>query len=298
MNCRTLPVVHRRRLARRWVRTCRGSALLVVALLLALAAAVTARLGREFESRRQRLQDFQHQQLVQARDRLLAWVAPRLGELDAQVRSGTLIDAPDLLVQAGVDPRSGIRLSIGPVQAGSGISYIPMALWWPAVPGDAPVWDGIGTFRAGRDPLRLLPFSTRDLEQLAKSDSLARLQALAQRAEARFAIKVETDPDHRIDWNWFRAPDGNCRLDADQFPCASDLNASGWPSVQALQARSLAWDAPGGADGRLARNGWGGDNLWTNDVAPAQYQAPPFSMAFATQTPWGDWLIARAVQPL
>jgi hypothetical protein len=271
----------------------RGSAAIAVTLALTLVAAtLVASTGREVEARRVRQLERQQALLGEARDRILAWVSPRLADFAAPA------DPATVLAQSGVDARSGIRLGIGPLRSDSGVQFRSMALWLPATPGDAPRPDGAGGFLAGADPARFLVFSTRELEQAARGRSLAVLERLAQSAESRFAAKAGLDPDHRFDINWFRAPDGVCRIGADQIPCSSELAVDSWPTVDRLRTQSLVADDPAAGGAGLDRNGWGGPNFWSNDADPAWFAHPPYSMAFATLTPSGERLVAHAVQPL
>jgi hypothetical protein len=290
------------------VRARGSAALLLTGLLLLLAAAALARVGRDVEARRIRQADRQLQMLAGGRDRVLQWLDLRLADFDATwgVPSGVptgsasfpVADPQAILEQSGVDVRSGVRLAVGPAQMDAGVPFHPMALWLPAGRGDAPALGANGAYLPGADPSRTLPFSTRGLEQAARARSLATLERLARSAEARFATKTELDPDHRADRNWFRAPDGICRSRTDQFPCAATLATDSWPLVQQLRANSTAFDGSSEEGAELDRNGWGLPNFWSNDADPNFDQRPPYSMAFSTTTPWGERLTVRAVQPL
>jgi len=273
----------------------RGAAFVaVLSLLLVLCAAMIGGFARQIELRRHRAGESTQQSLGRARDALLSWYGANLAQLDGP--AGFPLAGQDALQRAGVAVRPLPQFAAGPLLEAPPIRYRPLAVWLGGAPG-ASGFDAFGQFAPPPGATAFLVFSSRALEEDALARTRERLARLVRVFEARFAAKVEQDPDHRLDRNWFRAPDGECRSGEDQLPCASELSADGWPTVSALRAQSLVFASP--ADGGSPElSAWGLPLCWNNEDDPSGNVAPPFSMAFSTLTPWGERLLVRAVQPL
>jgi len=273
----------------------RGAAFVaVITLLLVLCAAMIGGLARQIELRRQRTGEAARQSLERARDALLSWYGANLAQLDGPVDFP--LAGPVALQRAGVGVRPPPQFAAGPLLDAPHLRYRPLALWLGGAPGSAG-FDAFGQFAPPPGATAFLVFSSRSLEEDALARTRERLARLVWVFEARFATKVEQDPDHRLDRNWFRAPDGECRTGEDQLPCARELSPDGWPTVSALRAQSLVFASP--ADGGSPEvSAWGLPLCWNNEDDSSGTVAPPFSMAFSTLTPWGERLQVRAVQPL
>jgi hypothetical protein len=275
-----------------------GSAIVafVLALLWMAALALSATPDADPATAPRAFDVLQRRELAAARDRILEWYATRLPQLDSVADFAP--SESEVFEQAGIVARRGVRLAAGPLLADSLVRFRPLALWFPASTPDRSGFDHDGIFRADPSVTAWSTFSTRDLERRAYSESERVLRSLALDAERRFAIKVETDPDRRIDRNWFRAPDGRCRIHADQLPCANELAPGTWVPVALLNSHSLAFGAQRSGGDARELNAWGQPNYWSNDIDRAFDSGPPFSMAFSTLTPWGSRIVVRAVQPL
>ena len=277
-------------------RHARGAALLLAVLAVfafAAAAVALASAGLGQDDPRT-LGARQQQWLLASRARILDWYAGQLGGLDAP-----LVPAPraeDVFAGAGVQPRWGARFAAGPVRIDAQVGWRDLLLWLPVAADDRSGIDPQdGTVSVDPRVRHATAFSSRPLQLQAWARSEQLLRTLAQRAEQRFDMLQRVDVTHDRAVNAFRDPDGICRLDTDQLPCASTLTPGAWTPVAQLAARSLAFGRDPGA-GLPRSNAWGGALLWSNDLDPSFLQ-PPYSMAFTTFTPWNTAITVRAVQP-
>jgi hypothetical protein len=277
-------------------RHAHGAVLLLVVLAVfafAAAAVALASAGRHLDDPRT-LDERQQQWLRESRAQILDWYAGQLATLDAPLAPAPRSD--EAFAGAGVQPRWGARFAAGPLRIDAQVGWRDLLLWLPATADDSTGIDPQdGTVRVDPQVRHAAAFSSRPLQLQAWARSEQLLRTLAQLAEQRFDMLQRVDVTHDRAVNAFRAPDGICRLDTDQLPCASTLTPGTWTPVAQLAAHSLAFGRAADA-GLPERNAWGGPLLWSNDLDPTFLQ-PPYSMAFTTFTPWSTAITVRAVQP-
>jgi hypothetical protein len=221
--------------------------------------------------------------VAEAALRLAQWYGDNTALLDS---SGARIPAEDeLLRAAGIVPRHGVRVSVGPsLDAGTG-RYRPIAVWLPAGPSVDAVW------RDGRfDPAVATHHSVVDgraVHAALRDRTLETMRRFALALEARARALVLRDSDRRADVNHFRPADPGCAAVRGELPCLDRY----------VPAAAIDWADHTGTDVSGLSTAWGGPIEVSNKV-DANADRPPFTLALRAVAPWGETLRMVATQPI
>lgn len=246
-----------------------------------------------------------HVTLAETRDTVLAAYRNRLGEIDGTATHMTFAGPQGVrnLLLRDLPPTLEADMSDRLTDPLTGRYYRRIALWFPFDTDDTggPQFDRStgGLVRCGQPiPTSGTPgcahgyqllIDTRALHQEAEAAARRTLNEIATAAQVFFHARLNSDPSKDASQNHFRAPFGCNLRQADEMPCIDNFTAL---ADAADAARILNLNAPS----QLV-NPWGLPYELSN-LAGSEAFTPPYSMAFRTQTPWGQSIEVKAVESL
>ena len=276
----------------------------VLALSLMLLGAWTAAGTAQIESvqARQRLK-----LLAQAQIALGGWYRDHLDQLDGPA-AGPPPDPAEAVANLGLVPPLALGLSDplpdtsgqisgtpGQVPASAGQDlpggHSRLLLAWIA-PNPRPGRDVFdrqsGRLLAASLDTQMIEVDGHVIERAARREAELRLQRISSALEVWFQGRVQDDPLHRLDRNYFRPADPDCRNGALELPCL--------PTYQAADRLDFWTTALGLSAGDL-QGPWGPDYPLEVSNGEDASLSPPFSVALRFRVPGGMPVAMRAVEP-
>jgi hypothetical protein len=224
------------------------------------------------------LRHAQRAYLLEVRAQVEAWYERELAQVDRDVPAP---DPRQVLREAGIAPRWGLRVAISDRLMRDGVAHRVFAAWLP-VEGDTSAFDvSTGRFTPSANT-QWVSLSGFDLQARALADTRSRLARAARQLEAGYRARLLADPGRDVTVNRFRAASCAAPM-AGEIPCID--------SYVPIGSTRLAEVA--GLEPQAAVNAWGGPVEASNAVDSSWVM--PFSMALRTATPWGDTISMRAL---
>ena len=146
--------------------------------------------------------------------------------------------------------------------------------------------------------------SGRDIQSKKLAATLSRMQSNAERMEVFARAKLQSDPNHDVSFNYFKAQDC-ARPQADEVRCTggfksfdseAEIKKYGYQQMFGLGMNDMTndWGAP-----IWLNNDNNGGNIRGQRYTPMQYADvhwPPFTAVYTTVTPWGFAVSVKATQ--
>lgn len=258
--------------------------LVLIAILLGTALSTAKGLSNSFKSQ-------QHDYMVEVQDKLASWYRRNL---TVEADGSYVITSEQLFTAISTERRYGVALVLSQQLNDGSVYYHKIAIVAPGSTSQSSPTSTYGSFdEAGKftAPIgfAVLEFDGKGPQYAALKDTNGKLERIAAMLEQYVAVRLNEDANSDSTNNYFRPLRDCSHVGTRELPCTN-----GFVSVaQMLQAEALK----GAGNGAPTINAWGSDIVVTNDISDPS-EGGPFTMTVATNTPWNQTLLVKAVQPI
>lgn len=258
--------------------------LVLIAILLGTALSTAKGLSNSFKSQ-------QHEYMIDVHGKLASWYRRNL---TVEADAGFAISSNQLITELGIERRYGIVLVLSPQLNDGSVYYHKIAIVAPGPTSETSStsthgnYDGAGNF-AAPGGFSVIEFDGKGTQYAALGDTNGKLEKIAAMLEQYVSVRVSEDANSDSTNNYFRPLRDCSHVGARELPCTNGFVSA----AQLLQADALK----GASNGAPTLNAWGLDIVVTNDISDPG-EAGPFTMTVATNTPWNQTLLVKAVQPI